>query len=238
MSIETGSAHHGAAPRTWTITVNDPGCGFLTANVRGHSREKARVTKAWRDVTYQLAQYAKLPTGLHRIRVDAIIRPTTNRGRDILGNWTDAAKPSVDALGPAFVRGGKKPAHAPGIGMIPDDNPTHLDGPYPHLGSISKPVGSLTLVIVDLSQLHPTRTWSPDLPVDVAEDRRITAKRACNGCGLPVGDVLNAEVEAALAGRPLPDVRRHCLVCKVPTAGAHRDEQLPHGADVITVGAL
>lgn len=45
----------------------------------------------------------------------------------------------------------------------------------------------------------------------------ITTKRACNGCGVLLGDVTDHETAAAIAGRPLPDVRRECPSCG-PTA--------------------
>ncbi|MEV7466213.1 hypothetical protein AB0O20_06810 [Streptomyces kronopolitis] len=41
----------------------------------------------------------------------------------------------------------------------------------------------------------------------------ITAKRACNGCDAILGDLTEQETAAAIAGRPLPDVRRECPTC-------------------------
>jgi hypothetical protein len=38
-------------------------------------------------------------------------------------------------------------------------------------------------------------------------------KRVCNGCGEYVGDVTNAELDCAVEGRPLPDVRGECDNC-------------------------
>jgi hypothetical protein len=40
--------------------------------------------------------------------------------------------------------------------------------------------------------------------------RTVTMQRACNGCGRRIGDVTEAELDAAVAGRPLPDVREEC----------------------------
>lgn len=64
------------------------------------------------------------------------------------------------------------------------------------------------------------RTFTPDR-VEITEDGRkvthITTKRCCNGCGQYVGDVTDAEMAAAIGGRPLPDVRRECPACS-PTA--------------------
>lgn len=45
----------------------------------------------------------------------------------------------------------------------------------------------------------------------------ITTKRACNGCGQLLGDITDQEMALAIAGGPLPDVRRECPVCG-PTA--------------------
>lgn len=40
--------------------------------------------------------------------------------------------------------------------------------------------------------------------------RRITVKRCCNGCFAEIGDVSDMEMQLAIAGRPLPDVREEC----------------------------
>lgn len=42
----------------------------------------------------------------------------------------------------------------------------------------------------------------------------ITVQRCCNGCGLSLGDVTLAEIEAAIDGRRLPDVRMECPDCR------------------------
>lgn len=39
---------------------------------------------------------------------------------------------------------------------------------------------------------------------------RVTVKRCCNGCGRELGDATEAELDAAMVGRPLPDVRDEC----------------------------
>ena len=49
----------------------------------------------------------------------------------------------------------------------------------------------------------------------------ITTKRVCNGCSQMLGDITEAEMNAAIAGRPLPDVRSECPAC-APTAPAPR----------------
>lgn len=45
----------------------------------------------------------------------------------------------------------------------------------------------------------------------------VTIQRCCNGCGLSLGDVTDAEVELAIGGLPLPDVRKECPACRPPT---------------------
>jgi len=69
-----------------------------------------------------------------------------------------------------------------------------------------------------------TRTFTPD-EVTVNEDghKRTTIhmKRACNGCGQDVGDVTDAELDCAVDGRPLPDVRGECDNCR-PIAEAEQ----------------
>lgn len=55
----------------------------------------------------------------------------------------------------------------------------------------------------------PGRIWtdSVDLP---GGSRQITVKRCCNGCGRELGDVLDAELDAAVRGLRLPDVTAEC----------------------------
>lgn len=52
----------------------------------------------------------------------------------------------------------------------------------------------------------------PSTPDETLPDgsRRCRVKRCCNGCGRVLGDVTEAEIDAAVAGIPLPDVRDEC----------------------------
>jgi hypothetical protein len=65
------------------------------------------------------------------------------------------------------------------------------------------------------------RTRTPDR-VETTEDGRkrtvVTMQRCCNGCGEALGDVTDYEVNHAIAGLPLPDVRGECPRCS--TGGA------------------
>lgn len=40
----------------------------------------------------------------------------------------------------------------------------------------------------------------------IRRSRRVTVKRACDGCGQDVGDVTDQELDYAIAGLPLPSV--------------------------------
>lgn len=53
----------------------------------------------------------------------------------------------------------------------------------------------------------------------------ITMKRCCNGCGNPIGDVTDAEIDASIAGLRLPDVRDECPTCTPPTEPKESDSR-------------
>lgn len=42
----------------------------------------------------------------------------------------------------------------------------------------------------------------------------IHVKRCCNGCGESIGDVTMIEINCAIDGLPLPDVRPECPRCR------------------------
>lgn len=199
-------------PGMWTLAIPAPGAP-LTPNGRLNAFARSRLTKMWRDTTYQLAVAARLPKGLLRVRIDAVLRFATVRNRDI-ANYTDAVKPIVDALGPPLVRIGRKPVAAAGYSLIPDDTPEHLDGPHVWFGPVRRAGLLVELLITDLSGLAPGRTWTPPRPTENGTAERRTVKRCCNGCGMRVGDVTTEEIEAGMAGRPLPDVRGECPACR------------------------
>jgi hypothetical protein len=58
----------------------------------------------------------------------------------------------------------------------------------------------------------PVHTNTPDRPL-TSGGTRITVKRACNGCGLELGEATDAEIEACVVGAPMPDVRAQCPTC-------------------------
>jgi hypothetical protein len=42
----------------------------------------------------------------------------------------------------------------------------------------------------------------------------ITVQRCCNGCGYSLGDATFIEIQLAIDGLPLPDVRMECPNCR------------------------
>lgn len=112
------------APRTWTITITAP-CPWLTANDRRHWAAQAELVKQWRLASCLAARWAKLPTGLDRVRIDAVAhfrgRPPV-RDRD---NLQPTLKAVIDGLGPEKQT---KKGKTPGYGLVPDDSDKHLAG--------------------------------------------------------------------------------------------------------------
>lgn len=53
------------------------------------------------------------------------------------------------------------------------------------------------------------RNFTPDRK-NADGSTTVRIKRCCNGCGKNIGDVTESELEAAVAGAPLPDVRKEC----------------------------
>ena len=53
-------------------------------------------------------------------------------------------------------------------------------------------------------------------PDRVSEDgsTTLTIQRCCNGCGESLGDVTMIEINLAIDGLPLPDVRMECPQCR------------------------
>lgn len=61
-----------------------------------------------------------------------------------------------------------------------------------------------------------TRTHTPRREIRHADGRVSTVlvtQRCCNGCGREIGDVNEMELDCAVTGRPLPDVRTECPWC-------------------------
>jgi hypothetical protein len=56
------------------------------------------------------------------------------------------------------------------------------------------------------------RMTTPELTLP-GGGKRIHVQRCCNGCGQPIGDVTDAEINGAIDGSALPDVRKECPRC-------------------------
>lgn len=197
--------------REWSFQFT-PSSGFATANDR-RDRRRDLARPALRARAAIEAHRLKLPKGLARVRIDIVIAPE-HRRRDNEA-YRPTCKAIVDGLGPPFVRRPTQTfrgAAAPGYGLIPNDNPKHLDGEHLHVVEPVKPLGRITVYITDLTDVPAGRTWTPEMRTD--NGSRLTVKRCCNGCGERIGDVLNEEIEAAIALGPLPDVRSECPSCK------------------------
>ncbi|MEU4558589.1 hypothetical protein AB0F72_09365 [Actinoplanes sp. NPDC023936] len=142
--------------RTWTLTIPAPD-KMLSANTRLHWRTLRRVAKAWREASYTYAQQAKLPVGLDRVRIDITLHHTVNRDRDDANWYPYLGKPITDGLGAQRTVQQKDGATRVevGYGLVPDDSPAHVDGPFMHLGDkVSRkeyPLGLAVVTIVDLS---------------------------------------------------------------------------------------
>ncbi|WP_203823076.1 hypothetical protein [Paractinoplanes ferrugineus] len=142
--------------RVWTLAIPAP-AKMLSANAKPHHRVAGVTRKAWREAAFTYAQQAKLPTGLERVRIDVALHHTVNRDRDD-ANWHPyVLKPIVDGLGPQKIsrQRNDKVRVDVGYGLIPDDTPAHLDGPFPSLGEkVSRteyPLGLAVVTVTDLS---------------------------------------------------------------------------------------
>lgn len=102
--------------RTWAITLQ-PGTQLLNANQRLHYHTQAARTAWLREQTGWLARQQQIPP-ISRARIVCELLPPDNRRRDP-ANWAPTAKAMTDGLVDA--------------GVLPDDDHTHLAGPYMEL---------------------------------------------------------------------------------------------------------
>lgn len=158
--------------RSWTLLIPAP-AQLWSAN-DSHKRGP-RATSAsrvlWRQAGYVAAQKARLPKNLARIRLEFTFHFQDRQRRDAL-NYSETAKPVIDAWGPPFFQAPteKKPkgASAPGWSLIPDDTPQFLESTSLAIGPLWRDVldglpeaqrremeskfGGLTVVINDLGE--------------------------------------------------------------------------------------
>ena len=128
------------------LTIPAP-AKWLSANGSYGRWERARHVKTWREATLVHARAARLPRGLAKVRVDAVLTFATRRHRDE-HNYMPTLKAIVDGLGPDKSRVTKTGKHisAPGYGLIADDTPEHLEGPYIRFATeTGSPVVALTI---------------------------------------------------------------------------------------------
>lgn len=130
--------------REWRIDL--PFTRPLSLNDRMHWRTKAKHTKAWRGVAYDLAKREQIPT-LDRFTAVLHYQPRDNRPRDV-DNLVASLKPLVDGLRDAHV--------------AVDDDTTHytLTSPQIHRARKGEP-GRLWLVVVELGDESGTQTALP-----------------------------------------------------------------------------
>lgn len=137
--------------REWTVTIVAP-CTWLTANDRRHWAAQGKLVKQWRLASCLAARWAHLPTGLERVRIDAVAHfrgRAPVRDRD---NLRPTLKAVVDGLGPA--RESKK-GSTPGYGLVADDDDRHIDGPYLEIGAklAPMPFGSLGELVLTIAEV-------------------------------------------------------------------------------------
>jgi hypothetical protein len=146
----------GEGRRQWTLAFPAP-AEMISVNGNPPWRKTSPVRKTWREAVFVHAKAAKLPTGLRQVRIDLELRFPKGGRRDPGNYHAHVAKPAVDAFGPPIntVRAGK-PVVAPGYGLIPDDTPEYLDGPFVRLGPAGKrpgaPFGEVTITITELEK--------------------------------------------------------------------------------------
>jgi hypothetical protein len=157
--------------RTWTLLMPAPAPLWSTndSHKKGPRATSAN-RKQWRETAYGLAQANRLPKGLHRIRLAFVFHFPDAIRRDAL-NYSETAKPVIDAWGPPFfqapTRKDPKGKSAPGWSLIPDDTPAHLESTSLAIGplwrtvlagldpkaarALQSPYGGITVTITDLS---------------------------------------------------------------------------------------
>ena len=159
------------ATRTWTLHIAAPAALWSTNDSHKKGPRATSANRAeWRQSGYNAAAYYRLPKRLTRIRASVTFHFQNALRRDAL-NYSETAKPVIDAFGPPFVQAPtvKRPrgASAPGWTLIPDDTPEHLESCALAIGPLWRDViacmdarearrldsefGGLTVTITDLS---------------------------------------------------------------------------------------
>ncbi len=140
--------------RTWQLIIPAPAAMF-TENTTKHWRVTGPAVKAWREASFVYATKARLPKGLARVRIDVVLHFADARERDALNLHKYVVKPIVDGLGkPRTVTTKTGVRVEPGYGLVADDTPRYVDGPYPTIGAkVDKTVHPLGLAVVTVTDL-------------------------------------------------------------------------------------
>ena len=116
----------------------------------------SKLIKMWRGATYAAAKVARLPTGLTRVRVEAVAH---FRGRSPVrdsGNLAPTLKAVLDGLGPSreYLWRGRR-VHGIGYGLVPDDSDQFVDGPHWTIGEAlpAKPYANVGHLIVTITEV-------------------------------------------------------------------------------------
>lgn len=138
------------------------------------------------------------PKQVDHFTIAAICRANPGQWQDVGEyNSTDSARRSAEGIRTAFVKGpGRRSAYAP--------------------AGAFEARHELTEYGARVEARFVPRTNTPDaVTVDADGFKRttFTVKRACNGCSQYLGDVTDAEINRAVAGLPLLDVRAECAHC-------------------------
>jgi hypothetical protein len=142
------------ATRVWTLTIPAPAPMF-TENTNKHWRVTSPAVKAWREASFLYATQAKLPKGLGRVRIDVALHFTDARERDALNLHKYVVKPLVDGMCRGRTVNAKKgPRVEVGYGLVADDSPRYVDGPFPTIGAkVDKKVYPLGLAVVTIAEV-------------------------------------------------------------------------------------
>lgn len=107
----------------------------LTANAERtkHWTYRSRIVKTWRDGSNVMCRALKIPA-MDRAVIHIAWNPPDKNRRDA-ANAYPTCKGIVDGIVDA--------------GVLPDDDSRHCDGPYMHMGPISKPA-SMTVAIIPI----------------------------------------------------------------------------------------
>lgn len=129
--------------RTWTLLMPYVE-QMLTSNQRLHWRPEHTIRQQLRAHAVQMARARRLPK-LQRAAIYYVLHPRNlERSRDP-GNWAPTAKAYVDGL---VTPNPHRPLEHH---LLPDDDHTHLLGPYPAMGAyVPTGLARMSLVIAEL----------------------------------------------------------------------------------------